>query len=165
MKKLFLIHTALFLLLLTSCATNRMTIDARSVILETTSAKVDFSKIKITEKFGETQNPFTGKTFFRDYVAYPYYSIKKFCSALDGEISEIKTISSGGHGNSIAVRTEDLEIEYFGWIKLNEELHVGDKISKGTFLGTLYGGGDCGMKLKIRMKYKNKVINPEKWLR
>ncbi|UTC55951.1 DUF4431 domain-containing protein [Treponema sp. OMZ 906] len=132
---------------------------AQSVILETTNDKIDISKIKIVEDFGNVSNPFTGEYFYRDFIAYPYYSIRKFGSAIDGEIVEIsKTTES-----SIIIKSGDLEIEYFGWITLDENLKVGDKILKGTFLGTLYGGGDSGMKLKIRMKYKDTIINPSLW--
>ncbi|UTC42707.1 peptidoglycan DD-metalloendopeptidase family protein [Treponema sp. OMZ 857] len=138
--------------------------NAQSVIVKTTNENYDASKIKLSEKFGEVEDPFTGKKYFRNYVAYPYYSIKEFCSVLDGEIIQINKNKSEKGNTSIIIKTEELEIEYFGWINLNTELNIGDKIKKGTFLGILFGGGESGMKLHIRMKYKNKIINPSIWL-
>ena len=61
---------------------------------------------------------------------------------------------------SITVKTDDLEIEYFGYMKINPELAVGDRIEKGTYLATMLGGGDSGMVLNIRMRYKGDVIDP-----
>lgn len=138
---------------------NNIMNNSQSVILESTNETIDISKIKISEEFGDTQNPFTGKYFFRDYIAYPYYSIRKVCSALDGEVVKITKEKE----NSIIIKTSDIEIEYFGWIKIDENLKVGDEIVKGTYLGTLFGGGDSGMKLKIRMKYNGSIINPSLW--
>ena len=46
-----------------------------------------------------------------------------------------------------------LLIEYSGNIQPEKNLKPGKKVSKGEALGALYGGGDYGMILKIRMKY------------
>ncbi len=141
--------------------------DAHSVIMETTNEKYSADDIKIAGKFGEAQNPFTGKSFFRDYISYPYYAIRKVCSALDGEIIEItglKNLEQNlGLGTSITIKTEDLEIQYFGYMRIDEKLKVGDKVKKGTYLSTMLGGGDNGMVLNIRMKYKGEIIDPSTW--
>ncbi len=134
--------------------------DAHSVIMEATGSYS--TEIKILKTYGETQNPFTGKSYFRDYVSYPYYSIRKVCSALDGVIVRIDLPkdNQGIANYSITVKTDDLEIEYFGYMKINPELAVGDRIEKGTYLATMLGGGDNGMVLNIRMRYKGDVIDP-----
>lgn len=141
--------------------------NAHSVIMETTKGEYSTDEIKIAGKFGETQDPFTGKSFFRDYVSYPYYAIRKVCSALDGEIVEItglkKLEQNLGLGTSITIKTEDLEIQYFGYMRIDEKLKVGDKVKKGTYLSTMLGGGDNGMVLNIRMKYKGEIIDPSTW--
>ena len=147
---------------------------AHSVIMETTKEGISPDDIKIAEKFGEAQNPITGEKFFRDYVSYPYYAIRKVCSVLDGEISEIG-MRENQHASSrldlfaspleyfIIIKTEDLEIEYFGNMSIDKNLKSGDKIKKGTYLSTMLGGGDGGMVLNIRMKYKGEIINPSEW--
>lgn len=132
---------------------------SQSVILEAAKDNIDKSKIRIIDDFGKVQNPISGEFFFRDYIAYPYYSIQKFCSSIDGEIIEI----SNKLESSIVIKSGDIEIEYFGYIKIDKNLKVGDKILVGNYIGTLFGGGDSGMKLKIRMKYKNSIINPSLW--
>ena len=141
--------------------------NAHSVIMETTKEEYSTDEIKIAGKFGENQDPFTGKSFFRDYVCYPYYAIRKVCSALDGEIVEItglkKLEQNLGQGTSITIKTEDLEIQYFGYMRIDEKLKVGDKVKKGTYLSTMLGGGDNGMVLNIRMKYKGEIIDPSTW--
>ena len=144
---------------------------AHSVIMETTKEGISPDDIKIAEKFGEAQNPITGEKFFRDYVSYPYYAIKKVCSALDGEIVEIglkentspRDLFSSLLEYFIIIKTEDLEIEYFGYMSIDKNLKSGDKIKKGTYLSTMLGGGDGGMVLNIRMKYKGEIINPSEW--
>ena len=147
---------------------------AHSVIMETTKKGISPDDIKITEKFGEAQNPFTGEKYFRNYVSYPYYAIRKVCSALDGEISEIG-MRENQHASArrdlffspceyfIIIKSEDLEIEYFGCMSIDKNLKVGDKIKKGTYLSTMLGGGDGGMVLNIRMKYKCEIIDPSAW--
>ena len=45
-------------------------------------------------------------------------------------------------------------------MKINPELAVGNRIEKGTYLATMLGGGDSGMVLNIRMRYKGDVIDP-----
>ena len=144
---------------------------AHSVIMETTKEGISPDDIKIAEKFGEAQNPITGEKFFRDYVSYPYYAIKKVGSALDGEIVEIglkentspRDLFSSLLEYFIIIKTEDLEIEYFGYMSIDKNLKSGDKIKKGTYLSTMLGGGDGGMVLNIRMKYKGEIINPSAW--
>ena len=144
---------------------------AHSVIMETTKEGISPDDIKIAEKFGEAQNPIIGEKYFRDYVSYPYYAIKKVCSALDGEIVEIgmkentspRDLFSSPLEYFIIIKTEDLEIEYFGRMRIDKNLKVGDKIKKGTYLSTMLGGGDGGMVLNIRMKYKGEIINPSEW--
>ena len=144
---------------------------AHSVVMETTKEGISPDDIKIAEKFGEAQNPITGEKFFRDYVSYPYYAIKKVCSALDGEIVEIglkentspRDLFSSPLEYFIIIKTEDLEIEYFGYMSIDKNLKVGDKIKKGTYLSTMLGGGDSGMVLSIRMKYKGEIIDPSAW--
>ena len=161
--------------ILFSCASNKKDLDAsdyiienimsdaQSVIMEATGSYS--TEIKISKKFGEAQDPFTGKTIFRDYVSYPYYSIRKFCSALDGVIVQIESPKDkqGTANLSIIVKTDELEIEYFGYMKINPELAVGDAIKKGTYLATMLGGGDSGMVLNIRMRYKGQIIDPSPW--
>ena len=175
MKKIFFI-TALSLIFI-SCTTNKterdintyisknIMADAQSVIMETTREDITPDKIKITDMFGDAQNPFTGEKYFRDYVSYPYYSIRKFCSALDGVITKIDCPTNyyGDANLSIIVKTEELEIEYIGLMKINPDLALGDKINKGTYLATMLGGGDSGMVLSIRMRYNGEVINPAPW--
>ena len=144
---------------------------AHSVIMETTKEGISPDDIKIAEKFGEAQNPITGEKFFRDYVSYPYYAIKKVCSALDGEIVEIglkentspRDLFSSLLEYFIIIKTEDLEIEYFGYMSIDKNLKSGDKIKKGTYLSTMLGGGDSGMVSNIRMKYKGEIIDPSIW--
>ena len=146
-------------------------IGAHSVVMETTKEDISPDDIKIAGKFGEAQNPITGEKFFRDYVSYPYYAIKKVCSALDGEIVEIglkentspQDLFSSPLEYFIIIKTEDLEIEYFGYMSIDKNLKVGDKIKKGTYLSTMLGGGDSGMVLNIRMKYKGEIIDPSAW--
>lgn len=170
MKKLIFLLSIIPILF--SCASNKKDLDvydnviedimadAQSVIMEATGSYS--TEIKIINKYGDAQDPLTGKSYFRDYVSYPYYSILKVCSALDGVIVQIASPKDNlGIANySITVKTDDLEIEYFGYMKINTELSVGDKIEKGTYLTTMLGGGDGGMVLNIRMRYKGIVIDP-----
>lgn len=58
---------------------------------------------------------------------------------------------------------ENLEIQYFGYMRIDEKLKVGDKVKKRTYLSTMLGGGDNGMVLNIRMKYKGEIIDPSTW--
>lgn len=167
MKKIILLP--LFFMLV-SCASNSVEdimSGAQSVVLETTNPEINPEKIKIDRKFGEAQNPLDGEKYYRDYVSYPYYSIKRFRSALDGEIVKIgapENLYGGMENTSIIVKTGDLEIEYFGMMGLvNPELSVGSKIKKGTYLATMAGGGETGMRLNIRMKHRGEAINPEPW--
>lgn len=136
---------------------SQIIINPDAVILESTIAYKN--EIKILEKFGEAKDPITGKKIFRDYVAYPYYSIKKFGSAMDCVISKIKTDGEV----SITTCSGNLEIEYFGMIRIDENLKAGDELKIGSYIGTMLGGGDSGMKLKIRMRYDGSIINPEHW--
>ena len=71
MKKIFAI--AALSLIFISCTTNKterdintyisknIMADAQSVIMETTREDITPDKIKITDMFGDAQNPFTGK--------------------------------------------------------------------------------------------------------
>ncbi len=136
---------------------NQIIINPDAVILESTNAYKN--EIKIIEKFGDAKEPVTGRQIFRDYVAYPYYSIKKFGSAIDCIISKIETDGEV----SITTCSDNLEIEYFGMIRIDENLKVGDELKIGSYIGTMLGGGDSGMKLKIRMRYNGSIINPEHW--
>lgn len=138
-------------------------INRQSIILESKQKNLNPKDIRVLLKFGVDRNPINGNLIFRDYVAYPYYSINTFCSALDGQITKMQNFDTENHGSLITIKTENLEIEYFGWFYFNKDLKVGDKITKGTLLGTMYGGGDSGMVLHIRMKYKGKVLNPDVW--
>ncbi|MBQ5499345.1 MAG: hypothetical protein IIT73_06085, partial [Treponema sp.] len=90
---------------------------------------------------------------------------RNFCSALDGTIVYIGQPTNYPlvANAAITVKTDGLEIEYFGLMWLNKDLSVGSKIEKGTYLGTMRGGGDSGMVLNIRMRYDGKIIDPSRW--
>lgn len=76
---------------------------------------------------------------------------------------EEKKVSLDNPDTSITIKTGDLIIEYFGNIRPEKNLKPGKKVSKGEALGVLYGGGDYGMILKIRMKYCGRIIDPTPW--
>ena len=133
--------------------------DSASVILEPAKPLSYYKTLPIAERFGEAVNPISGEPFFRDYIAFPYYSIRKFCSALDGEITKISGGAENGE-SSVSVRTGKLEIEYFGCFHIEKNLSVGGKAKKGECLGVMFGGGDGGMVLKIRMRYDEKIVDP-----
>ncbi|MBR0124759.1 MAG: hypothetical protein IJM03_05360 [Treponema sp.] len=175
MKNLF--ATLLLLFIFISCTTNKIKkeeeiydyisknimCNAQSVILEATKKEINPDDIKISGHFGE--RPGICKKYYCDYISYPYYSIRKFCSALDGTIVYIGQPTNYPlvANAAITVKTDGLEIEYFGLMWLNKELSVGSKIEKGTYLGTMKGGGDSGMVLNIRMRYDGKIIDPSRW--
>jgi len=164
MKKRVFCLAILLSAIISSCAsvnTEGLCFSEQSVVLEATKEGIDLSLIRPICKFGKSRNCFTNESYFRDYVAYPYYSIRKFCSALDGEITEMCKWKDNGEGASITVRTGKLEIEYFGSFWFAENLSVGGKIKKGTYLGRMYGGGDGGMVLHLRTRYNGKVVDPE----
>ena len=136
--------------------------DYEPVILKTTNAVKDASKIPVLYEFGTKINPFTGEEYLCNYISYPYYSIKKFGSGFDGKIIKInKDRKSNKYlDTSITIQKGDVQVTYSGWINIPDNLKEGDSITKDTLLGTLFGGGDSGMKLKIQVKYKDQYLNP-----
>jgi len=137
--------------------------DYEPVILKTTNAVKDASKIPVLYEFGTKINPFTGEEYLCNYISYPYYSIKKFGSGFDGKIIKInKDRKSNKYlDSSITIQKGDVQVTYSGWINIPEDLKEDDLIKKGTLLGTLTGGGDSGMQLKIEVQYKNQILNPK----
>ena len=128
--------------------------DIGSILLEATNGN---NFIEIQQNFGITQHPFTGELVFRDYIAFPYYSIRRFKNALSGIVTNMENDT---YEKRIIIKSGNLEIEYFGHMIINERLAINSVIEKGTFIGEMQGGGDSGMVLKIRMKYKGILIDP-----
>ena len=166
MKKLVIFFTLVIAVIFSSCATAKkddLCFSEQSVVLEATKQGRGFSDIRIVRRFGETRNVFTGEPYFCDHVAYPYYSIRKFCSALDGEVTEMRGFGDNKSDASVTVKTGNLEIEYFGYFRFSENLNVGDKIKKGTCLGIMFGGGETGMVLHLRTRYNGRLVDPEQF--
>lgn len=118
-------------------------------------------------RYGVDIDPFTGRLFFRDHIAYPYYSVRTFKAALSGVIVALGPVACEAPGwigeNCITIRTGNLEIDYFGSMDVAPGLAPKQAIARDTMLGTMTGGGDVGMQLKIRMRYKGVVIDPSFW--
>ena len=115
MKKLVIFFTLVIAVIFSSCATAKkdgLCFSEQSIVLEATKQGRGFSDIRIVRRFGETRNVFTGEPYFCDHVAYPYYSIRKFCSALDGEVTEMRGFGDNKSDASVTVKTGNLEIEY-----------------------------------------------------
>ena len=120
------------------------------------------SALPVDYDFGVKINPLTGEEYLCNYISYPYYSIKEFGSGFNGKIIKINKNrdSNKEQDTSITIQKGNVQVTYSGWINFPDNLKEGDSITKGTLLGTLFGGGDSGMKLKIQVKYKDQYLNP-----
>lgn len=137
-------------------------IDYEPVIIKATQTDNNNSKLPVDYDFGVKINPLTGEGYLCNYISYPYYSIKEFGSGFDGKIIKINKNrdSNKEKDTSITIQKGNVQVTYSGWINFPDNLKEGDSITKGTLLGTLFGGGDSGMKLKIQVKYKDQYLNP-----
>ena len=132
-----------------------------NIIVESNLNNTDNEFIEIQDNFGINRDVFTHKLFFRNYIAFPYYSIRKFKNALSGILISLSTNEM--LEKIIKIKTGELEIEYFGRMKISDKIKINDLIKKNTLLGEMLGGGDAGMKLKIRMRYKGRITDPSLW--